>query len=151
MTIVVKRVFPALWVGFAIWILVLGGLDATHPSDIVRHMFPLGFALVGLAYFLVTSSSLMDEVIDCGSHLIVRNNRNEVRILIASIMNVNQGSARHHSRITLRLDRSCQFGNEIAFIPTGRFTFNLLENEVAEELIARVDRARRIGKRYPRQ
>ncbi len=149
MTIVVKRVFPAIWAGFAIWLLVLAGLDATSPAGVVPHLFRLGIVLAGLAYLLITSSSLMDEVIDCGGHLIVRNGRVEERISIASIINVNQGSVSQHSRITLRLDRPCRFGNEIAFIPTGRFTFNLLENEIADELISRVDRARRIVAKSP--
>ena len=68
----------------------------------------------------------------------------EERVPLANIMNVSASVAMNPPRITLRLVRPGKFGAEIAFSPVRTFTLNpFARNPVAEDLMLRVDQARR--------
>jgi hypothetical protein len=86
----------------------------------------------------------VDEVYDCGDSLLIRNRGKEERINLSNIINVNVSSNTNPRRITLRLDKPGRLGNEIAFSPESRgFNINpFAKNEIGEDLIVRVDRAR---------
>jgi hypothetical protein len=59
-------------------------------------------------------------------------------------MHLNASTMTNPVRITLRLVMPCKFGNEVTFSPLTPFTLNpFAKNQVMEELIVRVDRARR--------
>jgi hypothetical protein len=138
-----KKVFPALWFGFlAVFVagtLVADGED-THP------LFLAGPALMAVAGFFVMKKlvwDLVDEVYDCGDFLLIRNQGEEDRVALSNIMNVSASTNMNPPRITLRLVNPSRFGREIAFSPITGFTFNpFAKNQVAEDLIVRVDKAR---------
>ena len=59
-------------------------------------------------------------------------------------MNVSASTMVNPPRVTLRLVQPGKFGSEVVFSPKTGFTLNpFAKSEVAEDLIERVDRARR--------
>jgi hypothetical protein len=105
---------------------------------------PLGMAVFG--YFLMKKLiwDLMDEVIDNGDYLTVKNKGEVATINLENIMNVSQTSNQNPPRITLRLRSRSRFGDEVSFIPASEFSLNPFQkNSIGDDLIERVDRARR--------
>ncbi|HEY2628588.1 MAG TPA: hypothetical protein VGI57_05640, partial [Usitatibacter sp.] len=87
---------------------------------------------------------LMDEVYDGGDYLLVKNGDKEDRIQLSNIMNVSASTMVNPPRVTLRLVTPCRFGKEVTFSPVRPFTLNpFAKNTIAENLIERVDKARR--------
>lgn len=144
MTFLVKWILPWSWLGTGLSLIVINWIGSGADTDLTHWMFVTGISLAGFAFLVITSRSLMDEVTDHGGHLVIRNGRQEERIPIGTIVNVNIAPLQSYSRITLRLDRPCRFGREIGFMPAGKLAWNPLVNEVADDLIARSDRARRV-------
>lgn len=142
-TFVSKKVFPILWFGFlAVFLVVAALTEAAHASP----AFFIGPAVMAVfGYFLMRKLvwDLVDEVYDCGDYLLVKNRGKAESVALSNIMNVNASTAMNPPRITLRLVKSGTFGEEIAFSPTAPFTLNpFAKNQVAEDLIVRVDQAR---------
>ena len=138
-----KRVFPLLWFGFLaafVLITVANGAIVKEPMVLLG---PLVIAIFG--YFIMRKLiwDLMDEVYDGGDYLLIRNRGSEGRVALSNVINVNATTLVNPARIVLRLREPSQFGPEIAFTPTYRFTLNpFAKNAVAEDLILRVDRVR---------
>ncbi|MBS0463972.1 MAG: hypothetical protein JSS03_03175 [Proteobacteria bacterium] len=88
---------------------------------------------------------LADEVKDGGSYLLVRRGATEVRVPLAEIINVSMSQYTNPPRLSLRLAKPCKLGDEIVFMPTrqGLGLNPFTRNPVAEDLMQRVDRARR--------
>lgn len=105
-----------------------------------------GCTMIGMGYLVMKMLlfDLVDEVWDDGDHLVVKNGRQEDRIKFATIMNVSYMPARP-DRITLTLREPCRFGKEVTFSPVPRSVFvnPFSKNPIVQELIERVDRARR--------
>jgi len=79
----------------------------------------------------------------CGDFLLVKNRGEEDRVTLSNVMNVSASTNMNPPQITLRLVKPGKFGTEIAFSPTAGFALNpFAKNQVAEDLIVRVDRAR---------
>lgn len=138
-----KRILPAFWSLFLLFVLGAGlaaGPDRMNPLLIAG---PVG---MGVILFLVLKHfvwTLADEVHDGGDHLRVRRGSVEERIPLAEILNVSVTTHQHPQRIALRLARAGRLGDEIHFLPDSRFRWNpWARNEIAEDLIVRVDRAR---------
>jgi hypothetical protein len=140
-----KRMFPLLW---------FGGLASFAVSGVTRGAVAEGEWMVVAMPFLMAAFGfvlmkkviwdLADEVEDYGASLLVRKSGEEERISLSNIMNVNASTNMSPQRITLRLARPGRFGTEVAFMPPMWFSFNpFAKNPVAEDLIVRVDRARR--------
>jgi hypothetical protein len=86
---------------------------------------------------------LVDEVLDGGDYLLVRNRGREDRIHLSNIMNVGASTFTNPPRVTLKLVQPSKFGDEVTFSPVTRVHFNpFAKNPVVEELILRVHRAR---------
>jgi hypothetical protein len=138
-----KKLFPLMWFGFLAVFVVLTTLTGAAESD---PMFLIGPAVVAVFGFFLMKKlvwDLVDEVYDCGDFLLVKNRGEEERVPLSNIMNVNASTAMNPPRITLRLVKPGRFGQEIAFSPVTGFTLNpFAKNQVAEDLIVRVDRAR---------
>lgn len=139
-----KRVFPVLWFGI-IGAVVAGALiSGAFEKAPVALVAPVVMAIFG--YFLMRKLvwDLVDEVYDGGDYLLVKNGGKEERIPLSNIMNVNASTLVNPPRITLRLVKRGRFGNEVSFSPVKPFTLNLLaRSQVADDLVVRVDRARR--------
>lgn len=86
---------------------------------------------------------LIDEVYDGGDFLLIKNKSKEERIALSNIMNVSASTNMNPPRITLRLVAPVRLGKEISFSPKFKFSINpFAKNEIAEDLIVRVDKAR---------
>jgi len=141
-----KWIFPTLWFGFLALALV-SSLFADKPAD-ADIMFiggPVAMMVFGYFLFRTLVWDLADEVFDCGDSLLVRNRGKEERISLSNVMNVSVSKMTNPPRITLRLDRPSRwFGSEVAFSPELPISINLFaKNKVGEDLIVRVDQARR--------
>jgi hypothetical protein len=147
-TFFTKRVFPAIWLGGVALFLVLALITpASHrrPEDAMLFVVPVVMLVFGVLMFRKLLWSLADEVQDGGSYLLVRKGAIEKRIPLADVLNVSMSQFTNPKRVTLRLRSPCDWGDEIAFIPKMPvFSFNpFARNAVAEDLMRRVDQARR--------
>jgi hypothetical protein len=107
--------------------------------------FLMPFVMAAFGFFIMKNLvwDLMDEVYDCGDSLLVKNRGVEIRVPISSIINVSFATNSNPQRITLKLAKPGNFGQEIAFSPPATFALNpFAKNPVAEDLIFRVDKAR---------
>ncbi len=142
-----KRIFPVLWFGFlAIFVLTayLPG-RRTHLEAMPMLIVPVVMAIIGYTLFRRLLFDLVDEVWDDGDALIVRNDGTEQRVALRNIINIGYSSLTNPERVTLTLRDGGTFGKEITFMPMPRpFSFRWLSrNPIIDELIERVDRARR--------
>jgi len=138
-----KKVFPTIWFGFIAIFFVVFVASGVGKKDFMLLVIPLVMAVFG--YFLMKNMlwDLMDEVVDCGSYLVVKFRGSEETIQLSNVMNVSATTSQNPPRITLRLRSPCKFGNEVSFFPASRFSLNpFKKNEIAEDLIFRSDKAR---------
>jgi hypothetical protein len=102
--------------------------------------------MAAFGYFLYRKLiwDLADEVRDGGSFLLVYKGSVEVRVPLANVMNVSMNQFSNPKRLTLRLRTPCALGDEIVFMPKLLSAFNpFARNPIAEDLMRRVDNARR--------
>jgi hypothetical protein len=148
-TVFYKRLFPVLWFGF-LASFVLAGLLAnrrTHVEAVPMLLVPLVMTVIGYVLFRRLLFDLVDEVWDDGDALIVKNTGVEERVPLKSIINIGYSLLTNPERVTLTLRDAGPFGKEITFMPLSRaFSFRWLSrNPIVDELIERVDQARRRG------
>jgi hypothetical protein len=143
-TFFMKRVFPVIW--FCVIAMIFAtafmqGAAVRNPEVLV---LPVVMLLTGFFIYRKAIWDLADEVHDGGDFLKVRKGSEEDTIPLANIMNVSAATQMNPPRITLTLIKPCRFGNEVVFSPVKPFSFNVFaKNPTAEELIVRVDAARR--------
>jgi hypothetical protein len=89
---------------------------------------------------------LVDEVIDEGDFLRIRNNSQEDRIALSDIINVGYVPYMNPPRVTLSLRRPSSFGTQVTFCAPVRFV-PFATSPVIDELIQRIDAQRRISRR----
>lgn len=140
-TVFMKWAMPVAWLG------IVGGVGALMWRD--PHVEPLALAMVCLmpvffgAIYRFQIWPLADDVEDVGDALRVRRRGVELRVPLRDIVNVSVPNAPRSRRITLRLRRPGDLGDEITFLPRARMTWNLFARDpMAEDLIRRVDAAR---------
>jgi hypothetical protein len=142
-----KRVFPVLWFGFlAIFVLTAFlAIRRTHGEAIPMLFMPVIMAVVGYTLFRRLLFDLVDEVWDDGDELVVRNGGVEERLPLRSVINIGYSIITNPERVTLTLRDAGPFGKEITFMPLSRpFSFRWFSrNPIIDELIERVDQARR--------
>jgi hypothetical protein len=146
-----KKVFPVL--GLAFPILFVAILARAPAFEQMTGLWPfflapvLALVIGGFLYWKLIWV-LADEVYDGGDFLVVRRGGEEETIPLATIINVSAPFMSKTPRIILKLAHAGRFGNEIAFTPVAPFTLNpFAKNPVAEDLMIRVDAARRTGRR----
>jgi len=145
-TVFYKKLFPTAWFGFLVMFVVVGltkrefGVVDWWPFVGV----PIFMAVLGFVIMRKLVWDLADEVHDGGDFLLVRKGGDEERVPLANIMNVNSSINANPQRVTLRLVKPGKFGPEISFALPARFSFRLFATHpIADDLIVRVDRARR--------
>jgi hypothetical protein len=107
-------------------------------------IMPPIMAVFGFWIMSKTIWMLADEVLDCQDHLLVRRGREQCVVRIGEVMNVGASAYMNPPTITLRLAVPCTFGDEIVFSPKRRFSLDpFARNPIAEDLMVRVDAARR--------
>jgi Uncharacterized conserved protein len=140
-----KKVLPFLWIGF----LVLFMVTVAAKGEFGEAWWPFVAtgAVVAFASFFVVKKAfrdLMDEVLDGGDFLLIRKGGEEERVPLSNVMHVDTSRISTQARITLRLVKPGRFGSEISFALPARFSFSAFaKHPVTEDLIARVDKARR--------
>jgi hypothetical protein len=148
-TVVYKRIFPVFWFGFIALFVMTALLPGrrTHVEVIPMLLVPVVMAVIGYALFRRLLFDLVDEVWDNGDALIVRNASVEERVPLRNIINIGYSLLTNPERVTLTLRNAGPFGKEITFMPLPRpFSFRWLSrNPIIDELIERVDQARRQG------
>lgn len=134
-----KKIFPIIWFGFLGVFILIGILSGT----LMAVVGPLIMIIFG--YFLMKKLvwDLVDQVIDNGDHLLVKNKDEEEIIYLNNIMNISSSTNQSPPRATLRLRSPCKFGEEISFSPKTEFGFNpFSKNKIVEDLIVRIDKAK---------
>ncbi len=143
MTFFYKRLFPAFWFGFlALFIaatVVFGRHQAAPPAPFF--IIPVIMAIVGFFIMKKLVFDLVDEVLDDGDALLVRNRGQEARIALSDIKNVNYSIYVNPPRVTLLLRRHTVFGDEVSFGAPIRF-IPFATSPIIDDLIERVDAAR---------
>jgi hypothetical protein len=143
-TYALKRLFPMLWFGVLLASVIVAGAAGVWRLQPALLLVPLLMGLIGLVVMKAVIWDLADEVYDCGDYLLVKSRGIELQVPLAGIINVNSTVAMNPPRITLRLADAGALGAEIVFAPVRRFSFNpFARNPIADELVLRVDRARR--------
>jgi hypothetical protein len=139
-----KRVFPVMWFGFIALFLLLPWLSRHRGPGLPLPVFiaPLVMGVFGYLLFRRLLFDLVDEVWDGGDALVARNGGVEQRIPLQTIINVGFSTMTRPERVTLRLREAGPLGQNVTFMPPTRFTF-LAHNPIIDQLIERVDRARR--------
>lgn len=146
-----KRIFPAIWFGFLAVFFVISAStmllkkNTSNEPPFIFLLAPCFMAVMGFFIMKMLVWDLVDEVLDAGDSLIVRNRSLEERVLFANIMNISHSSFSNPPRVILHLRQAGIFGKEIAFAPKAGFVFFpfLQKNPLIDDLIERVDAARR--------
>lgn len=139
-----KKIFPLIWFGFLAFFLIEEITHRIYETKPLALIVPFVMAVFG--YFVMKNLiwDLADEVYDYGEFLLIRRSDKEERVALSNIMNVSFSDNRNARRITLRLVQPGSLGAEISFSPVSSFTIiPSAKNPIAEDLIIRVDNARR--------
>jgi hypothetical protein len=146
-TVFYKRLFPVLWFGFLALFVLVGSLAPrrTHAPPIPMLIVPVVMSVLGYMLFRRLIFDLVDEVWDDGDALIVKNAGVEERVPLRNIINIGYSLLTNPERVTLTLRDAGRLGKEITFMPLSRaLSFRWLSrNPIVDELIERVDQARR--------
>jgi hypothetical protein len=140
-----KRVFPFFWFGFLAFLLLINLFAGTWRKAPAFLLIPLIMAGFGFFLFKGLVWDLVDEVYDCGDHLLIRNDGEEASVLLSQVVNVSSTTFVNPPRITLRLGSASKFGTDVTFSPPRAFFYKpFAANPIAEDLMMRVDKARHI-------
>ena len=137
------KAFPVLFYGFLAMMIAFLIMNGALEKDPMMVFVPIVMAAVGFFYMKTSVNDLVDEVYDCGDSLLVRKNKEEERVPLSNIINVNFSMNVQPARITLTLDTPGKFGPEISFaLPPKIYITPLPKSEVAQDLLVRAHRAR---------
>jgi hypothetical protein len=151
MTFFYKRIFPIIWFGFLVLFIA---------APIVAPLFggsfsgsPVGFLLVPafmmiIGYFMMKKLlfDLVDEVLDAGDALVIRNGHLEERVALSEIMNVGYTPFMNPPRVTLSLRNPGVFGERVSFCAPVSLMPTFSTSPIIDELIKRIDAARMTGR-----
>ena len=130
-----------IFVGSCAFVLALMLLNGVYERSPRLLFVPCVMAIIGYLFAKMNNQGLVDEVYDCGNHLLVQKHGEEDRIPLANIMNVNFNVK--PARITLTLATPGKFGTQISFAPPPQVYISPVpENEIAQDLLARTVTAR---------
>ena len=144
-----KYVFPTIWFGFLGIFFVIGLTTGVARQSPLFVLVPCAMVVFGFFLFRKLIWVLADEVRDGGDFLVVRRHSEEITVYLADIMNVSASTNINPPQVTLRLAAPSKFGSELVFTPAKKgFSLNpFKKNEIVEDLMVRVDKARRTGAR----
>jgi len=141
-----KRMFPFLWFGFIGLFLLVGIVAARSQPVLVLPLIvlPLGIAAVGYLVVKHLLSDLVDEVWDNDRELLVINDGHVEHVPFSNIVNISYSGFTNPKRATLILRQPGRWGAKFSFIPprSSIRIFKLMDNELVDDLIRRVDQAR---------
>jgi hypothetical protein len=144
-----KRVFPAIWFGFLVifmaspFVAPLIG-ESTSGSPMAFLLVPAFLIVFGFFSMKKLVFDLVDEVLDAGDALVVRNGHLEERVALSDITNVGDAQFMNPPRVTLSLRNPGMFGDRVSFCaPVSLMPFST--SPIIDELIKRIDAARGAG------
>ncbi|HXW93819.1 MAG TPA: hypothetical protein VEK33_24930 [Terriglobales bacterium] len=140
------KFFPFLFFGFLAFVFFLLLINGAYEKAPMFLVMVGVLAVIGLCSWNVSRRDIVDEVDDCGDYLLIRKRGDEDTVLFSNIINVNFSTDRDgtSARITLTLDSPGKFGKEITFAPPPQIYLGFpSRNKIAEDLLARADKARR--------
>jgi hypothetical protein len=146
-TFFIKRIFPAIWFGVLVLVLVVSIAAPAARKGLLPGMLfvPLIMAVFGFVIMKKLVFDLADEVWDDGDALVVKSKGWEERIDLANIINVSSSTMTNPPRVTLTLRDPCHLGKEITFFPQkgpGFFGRPI----IAAQLVERIEEKRRAGR-----
>ena len=139
-----KWAFPVMWfVILAAFAMVALTVPVFRPIS-TRSLFlatAIFMAVLGYLIFRKLMFDLVDEVIDEGDSLVVKNRGNSDRIALSDIRNVSYSALINPARVTLSLRKPSVFGDEVTFCaPFCLIPF--ASHPTINQLIERIDAAR---------
>jgi hypothetical protein len=142
-TFLYKRVFPIFWFGFLV-IFIIGAVWGSRPHGPLAPFLIIPAIMIVLGYVLMKRLvfDLVDEVLDAGDALLIRNGSLQEQVPLSDIINVSYTQFINPPRVTLSLRNPGSFGDKVSFTPPIRF-MPFSTSSVIDELIARIDTARR--------
>ena len=141
-----KRGFPLFFLAIPVLVLVMMASGNWGPSGMPSEVYigPGMVVVIGFIVFKLLLSNLIDEVWDNGHELIVVNEDHVEHVPLASIVNINYSGLTNPKLAYLLLRQPGRWGRKLKFIPVrSKMFFNLTHNETIDDLIERVDQARR--------
>jgi len=145
MTFFYKRLFPVLFLGFLLLVIAAGLLSGFMSGSFPPWPFfvgPVVMLVFGIFLIKALVLDLVDEVLDDGTALTVRNNGAECRIDFTNIKNVSYQPMSRPPRVTLLLREPSPLGSKVTFCAPVRF-LPFQSSPVIDALIDRID-ARRL-------
>jgi hypothetical protein len=100
-----------------------------------------------VGYFMMKKLlfDLVDEVLDAGDALVIRNGHLEERVALSEIMNVGYTPFMNPPRVTLSLRNPGVFGERVSFCAPVSLMPTFSTSPIIDELIKRIDAARIAG------
>jgi hypothetical protein len=144
MTFWYKRVFPIFWFGFLLLFMVAPWTLDRGPAQALPTMVfvvPVLLGIYGLFLMKKLVFDLVDEVLDDGDALVVRNRDMEERIALSNIVNVSYSQFVNPPRVTLLLRNPGLFGERVSFCAPTRFN-PFSSSPMIDDLIRRIDAKR---------
>jgi hypothetical protein len=149
MTFFYKRIFPVIWFGLLVVFMVapfiapmIGGSVSGSPLAFL--VVPAIMIVVGYIIMEKLVFDLVDEVLDAGDALVIRNGHLEDRVALSDIMNVSYSPFVNPPRVTLLLRNPSMFGDRVSFCAPVSF-MRFSTSPIIDELITRIDAARTAG------
>jgi hypothetical protein len=149
MTFFYKRIFPIIWFGFLLFFMAIPFVApligvSISGSPMAFLLMPAFMIVVGYFSMKKLVFYLVDEVLDAGDGLVIRNGHLEERVALSDIMNVGYSQFMNPPRVILSLRNPGMFGNQVSFCaPASLLPFST--SPIIDELIKRIDAARTAG------
>ncbi len=142
-----KKLFPTFWFGFlAFFVFSSFSMEGKENEPAVASLMflavPILMAVFGFILFKKMVWDLADRVYDRGDSLEFHKGGKVQRVPISEIVNIGYSQMTSPERIAIRARNNGPIGKELVFMPPMRLV-PFSKNPLAEELIERVDRARR--------
>jgi hypothetical protein len=140
-----KRIFPLIWFGFLAIFFAVSLFGVWRSGDFSPMPFLIVPVLITIFGYLIMKKmvlDLVDEVLDAGDALLIRNGHEQEQVSLSNIINVSYTQFSNPPRVTLSLRNPSAFGTKISFCAPIRFV-PFSTSPVIDELIERIDAARR--------
>src|SRR5215813_1358269 len=108
-----KRIFPITWFGGVLAFMVFGGHEMLRSPGVQSLPFlliPAAMLVVGYVIMRLLVFDLVDEVLDAGDALLIRNGSEQEQVPLADIVNVSYSQFVNPPRVTLSLRHPGVFG-----------------------------------------
>jgi hypothetical protein len=150
MTFFYKRIFPVIWFGFLAFFMAIPFIAplmgiSVPGSPMAFLVVPVIMMIMGYVTMKKLVFDLVDEVLDAGDALVIRNGHLEDRVALSNITNVGYAQFMNPPRVTLSLRNPSVFGDRVSFCAPVSLIPTFSTSPIIDEVIKRIDAARRRG------